>query len=585
MFKKERTPSKRVVKPKRLAEYAYDEDSLNFLAARNSSGSNLHHTSPDSNILSVANINVNNENTAETVYSSWSSIRYLNSYLPSHSHFSSGNVRFNVGDSSSLVEGSRSLGQSQNTPDNVSTDDSELCCGTETRGRKTSSTRLDFLDHYSIVSVSPTPRVDTSEMSTSDNETGKSNSKDKENECDCSESVTCSFCTAGKEEATKALFAALTEALGKIDVLTNKMDTLELEVQKLKNSSSESSGSEIRSVSSKKNLKSINVKKKSSGKEDRVEAEKDRQLGLMKEKLKSWNRKTGDVSTTEESAGSDLNMKVLRKKMSKKHKDDCDKKLASKLKLAGACFPEDDSSSSGTESSEGGSKSRARKKVKSGAKIKKRPVVRTELWPHTIANEDDGDEVTSEDIGLAKFLSCFTYIMVNCGKLEAAGRAELLHAVSSVLECLPWADARAFHNLVMTKLEQGRLVWKSDFSTLAHQFLDKKVRLNLRSKGTASGANSAFKTSSSGRSFGKGFANPRNNNTKFNSNFNNNSNRNKSLYAVVCSQWNFGNCGYGDRCRKWHVCWSCAETGKPGEQHKASSHNSSVGSRQNDPRS
>ena len=35
-----------------------------------------------------------------------------------------------------------------------------------------------------------------------------------------------------------------------------------------------------------------------------------------------------------------------------------------------------------------------------GAKIRKRPVIKTELWPHIIANEDDGDEVTSEDIGM-----------------------------------------------------------------------------------------------------------------------------------------------------------------------------------------
>ena len=110
--------------------------------------------------------------------------------------------------------------------------------------------------------------------------------------------------------------------------------------------------------------------------------------------------------------------------MTKKQREACDRKLARRLKSAGAAFPEEDTtSSSGTESGTSSRRYRARskRKVKSGSKIKKRPVVRTELWPHTIANEDDGEEVTAEDIGLAKFFACFTYIMTNCGKVEAAG--------------------------------------------------------------------------------------------------------------------------------------------------------------------
>ena len=163
--------------------------------------------------------------------------------------------------------------------------------------------------------------------------------------------------------------------------------------------------------------------------------------------------------------------------------------------------------------------------------------------------------------------------MINCGKKESAGRAELLHAVSNILECLPWADARTFHNLIMVKLEQGRLSWSSEFSSLALEFLDKKARLNLRSKG-ASGNNYSPKNTSrnSERSYSKS--------VRPSYNLSNNSNRSKSLYAVVCNQWNFGTCGYGDRCQKWHVCWTCAEAGKPGELHKASSHSSSTGHRQ-----
>ena len=230
---------------------------------------------------------------------------------------------------------------------------------------------------------------------------------------------------------------------------------------------------------------------KSVNKESRVEAEKARQLKVMQDKLKDRkkNKSKLKASSVEDSSDDSLDMRALRKKMSKKKKDECSKKLSSRLRQAGAYFPEDSDSttSTGTDSSGSGKKAKSKRKVKSGARVKKRPVVKTELWPHTIANEDDGDEVSCDNIGLAKFLSCFTFIMTSCGKAEAAGRAELLHAVSSVLECLPWADARTFHNLVMVKLEQGRFDWTVDFSALAEQYLDKKARQNLRGKSSATG--------------------------------------------------------------------------------------------------
>ena len=52
--------------------------------------------------------------------------------------------------------------------------------------------------------------------------------------------------------------------------------------------------------------------------------------------------------------------------------------------------------------------------VKSGAEVKMRPDIKTEVWPHTIANEDDGEDTTSEDISLSKKNSCFTYLMITC---------------------------------------------------------------------------------------------------------------------------------------------------------------------------
>ena len=232
----------------------------------------------------------------------------------------------------------------------------------------------------------------------------------------------------------------------------------------------------------------------------------------------------------------------------------------SKAKEIKEQFYEDSSSASSTSGISGtsyGRRRQRRKRVKSGADIKQRPVIRTEVWPHTIANEDDGEDVTSEDICLSKFLSCFTYLMISCDetKAEAAGRAVLLHAVTTVLECLPWREARIFHNLMMVKIEQGRLDWDSDFTSLANQYLDKKVRMCLRS-------------SHSGNNFD--YSNSKRSHTK---NFGNNVFDNKNnATSVICRLWNGGFCSFGANCKRWHVCLSCAESGKLGEPHQASSH-------------
>ena len=206
---------------------------------------------------------------------------------------------------------------------------------------------------------------------------------------------------------------------------------------------------------------------------------------------------------------------------------------------------------------------RYRRTIKSGARVKTRPVVKTELWPHTIANEEDGENVNSESIRLAKFLSCFTHIMTDCEGFEAKGRAKLLHGVSTILEYLPWKEARTFHNLVMLKIEQDRICWKTNFLLMANQFLDKKVRENLRKKGQTLGYS---KTNSlSCTSLGNDFS-MRNTMGK------NKTNTNNYLYPIVCKQWNYGFCSYGDHCKKEHVCWSCAEAGNMGESHKATDH-------------
>ena len=218
-------------------------------------------------------------------------------------------------------------------------------------------------------------------------------------------------------------------------------------------------------------------------------------------------------------------------------------------------------------------------KVRSGAEVKTRPVIRTELWPHTITNEDDGENISSEDISLSKFLSCYTYIMINCVKVtEAEGRPVLLHAISTILECLPWAQARLFHNIMMLKIEQGRINWSADFTALAGQFLDKKVRMTLKTKSSLearfSNANSARSSYAySGRSYKRN-----NENTNFYNNRKDNfhSSRKNFVYYALCNQWNYGDCSYGRECKRWHVCRSCAAEGKLGEQHKASSHDNST---------
>ena len=246
--------------------------------------------------------------------------------------------------------------------------------------------------------------------------------------------------------------------------------------------------------------------------------------------------------------------------------------------------PSDPSSDSSkeTDESSGGEKVRRRKKksVKSGAKIKKRPVVKSEDWPHIIANEENGgeDEVNSTNISLSEFLTCFSHIMLTCkSPIEKAGRSALLNAISLILKCLPWAEARNFHNVIMYKIEQDRLNWSSDFQALGKEFLDNKVRLNLRSRTPAvSKASSSSEGRSSGRSFGS---------SRFNSYNRFNQEKSKMLHTLICHQWNAGSCSYGDNCRRWHICKSCADAGKIGEAHKSSSHSGSASRpRQGEPR-
>ena len=277
----------------------------------------------------------------------------------------------------------------------------------------------------------------------------------------------------------------------------------------------------------------------------------------------SYSSSSDHESSSDEAA----NMKTIKSKMSRRKQDLVGSKMSGRLKEAGAMFPEESyetTESSGTESDSVKKRYRRRsRKVKSGAKIQKRLVIKTELWPHTIANEDDGEDITSENINLSKFLSCFTYIVTCCGGLESRGRSALLHAVTTVLEYLQWTDARTFHNMMMVKIEQGRLGWDADFANFAQDFVDKKVRLSMRTRYTGASSSSSYKSRYPDKGAGKGFRS---------SGQKNSWGKGKPLYGAVCWQWNVGTCTYGDNCKRWHVCKSCAEQGK---QHKSSTHDRS----------
>ena len=271
------------------------------------------------------------------------------------------------------------------------------------------------------------------------------------------------------------------------------------------------------------------------------------------------------AEATSENNTSDFDLLGLKKNMTRAQRDESSLKAALRLKQAGCTFPDDDLSvESGMESDvRSNDLYIRRKKVKSGAEIKKRPVLKTELWPHTISNEEDGEDVTSDNISLANFLSCFAYIMTKSKGAEAKGRTMLLLAITKVLNCLPWTEARLFHNLVMHKLEQGRISWDIDFTILANDFIEKKVRLLLKNKAQTKSSGSSARPG-----YSKGYGSSRYGNSYQRS-------KNSSAHALICYQWNEGNCTYGDRCKRWHVCRTCADAGKPGEKHQAVSHKDS----------
>ena len=371
--------------------------------------------------------------------------------------------------------------------------------------------------------------------------------------CECNEGDSCALCSAAAGRDCGNLGGAMSVLLGRIHTLTNEVSNLSkfITVQNTRLQNVE--GRIVKASESCEDVTS-SEKRKKANKRRKVRKEKVN-LGMISQDSVLDNR---------------LNVSALSNRTEQIQKQRY-------LSRVNCYYSEDDDSeirSSGTSGSESetGKRRKRRRRVKSGAEVKQRPVVKTELWPHTIANEEDGEDVSSENISLARFLSCFTHIMTKeCHGTEAAGRAVLLHAVSTVLECLPWAEARSFHNLVMVKVEQDRINWSTNFLALADQYLLKKVRMNLRTKASPAGINShdSFRNASASR--GPINYNVRNRFSNSNSNVNN-----QPLYSFVCKQWNAGKCSYGEKCRRWHTCWICAEVGKLGEPHQAVKHDGSA---------
>ena len=467
---------------------------------------------------------------------------------------------------------------------------------------RTSSTRGDYLsDIDCFLSASP---INTSDMP-SDSDVGSTVSKQG----------TCGDCVQGKCEknhkgaehgakldtSTDQMFNALFEAVGKINTLSNTVQRLEKLVvsqnvminaqgERIKRmeESGQESGRDRSPEGAKGGLRTPISKKggySSFNKKSLLDEDRARSLRVIQDQIEFENKIISESDLESQGSEDGVNAKNVKKKMSRKQRDRCSSKVSNRLRMTGATFPEDDfldPDSSGKESDNG--VCNHSKKVKSGSKIKVRPVLRTELWPHTVINEEDGDDVDSESIGLYKFFKGFSAIMMECEGMQSQGRKTLQKAIFSVLECLPWAEGRAFHNSTMLKIEQGRIGWDEDFEALADTFIERKVRAGLRTKHGASG--SSYRPNYNNRGAGRGYRNQRGsyNNYSNGQNNGNTSGRGNPLLKAICWQWNSGSCSFGTDCKRWHCCRTCADSGKLGEKHPASSHNSQGSNSRDDQR-
>ena len=494
----------RLPKPLRIPGFYYDEDSVRILTStsEDSSDSRQRRPGPDQAYSPASDQAYYQAPASPSDFNNSVNASFTKSELLNLEHLpvfvNTDITSENLVNSEFVINSDLFLNSSTDIsePENKSAVTSQVNIGSEgSSSRHRSSTRYDFLNSKEpFLSVSTSVRTDTSDMPSSESEADGNTTMLKV--CKCPVGRSCPQCAAsggigepGQSESSQ-MMTLMDKMISKLDKMSREVSSLKGIVNEygdrlalVENKGSDNSDGNESSISQKGGTRK---KKKASGpvkdksKKVRMAEDKQRQLEVLFDKMEDKGQKdTESDAEGEESSEDELNVRKVKKKLSSKQRKKCEKKVAAILGDIGSNFPDEEDSpsaadSSGTDSELEDKKSKSRR-VKSGAKVKKRPVVRTELWPHTIANEDDGDDVTSENISLAKFLSCFAYIMITCEKAEAAGRPVLLYAVTSVLECLPWSEARTFHNMVMTKIEQGRIDWATDFTELAESFLNKKV--------------------------------------------------------------------------------------------------------------
>ena len=185
----------------------------------------------------------------------------------------------------------------------------------------------------------------------------------------------------GMASATNAdVLRAIAELGSDIKDLKHTVKAQNKRIKKLEGDITEDNDSDTDHNSKGAKSKKVKCKGGVRSKKKDIDFEKQRQLKLAQEKCKNKHG-TSRSDTEEESTDDEIDLRGIKKKMSSSEKGKCEKQLTSRVKAAGGVFPDeddDDTSSSGNSSSDSGHCSR-RRKIKSGAKVKKRPVVRQEL--------------------------------------------------------------------------------------------------------------------------------------------------------------------------------------------------------------
>ena len=291
--------------------------------------------------------------------------------------------------------------------------------------RRYSSTRLDItspvLDYGDyFLTVSPNCGSDASDMADDEGQADKCSSGCECEKCTGEQEGTCE--TNGDKTTSEStgdpMLDQMLQALKDVDGLKDEVTSLRSVVddQRSKITMQDELILRLQQSNSVSDVKSNHVSSlKVITKQDRFVEARARTLSVLQEKLDARAKISVESITEASDDGDDL--RGIRRKMSRKQRDKCSNLVSSRLDEVGASFPADNfdsTASSGGDSSSIKEICRHSRQIKSGATVKTRPVLKTELWPHTIANEDDGEDFTSENITLSKFFACFTFIMMSC---------------------------------------------------------------------------------------------------------------------------------------------------------------------------